>query len=231
MGVYVFNTDVLTRMLTEDAEIRNSNHDFGRDIIPRMIQDEMNVYAYPYGGYWIDVGTLDAFWEAHMDLLGKPPSLNLNDRSWIIHTRSEERPPVLIEQGAIIKDSMITDGSIIAEGAVVERSVLSPGVYIGPKAVVRESIILTDSYIEAGAQVERAIIDKMTIIGQGARIGKIQDMGDLGITLIGKNTHIPPGFTVGRNVVIGTDLTLDDFGEFADKVIPNGKKIPVDKKR
>lgn len=231
MGVYVFNTDVLTRMLTEDAEMRTSNHDFGRDIIPRMIEQNMNVYAYPYGGYWIDVGTLDAFWEAHMDLLGKPPSLNLNDRSWIIHTRSEERPPVIIEQGAIVKDSMITDGSVIAAGAVVERSVLSPGVYVGPKAVVRESIILTDSYIEAGAHVERSIIDKMAIIGQSARIGKIQDMGDLGITLIGKNTHIPAGFTVGRNVIIGTDLSSEDFGDFADKVIPNGKKIPVDKKR
>jgi hypothetical protein len=71
----------------------------------------------------------------------------------------------------------------------------------------------------------------LTIIGQGARIGKIQDMGDLGITLIGKNTHIPAGFTVGRNVIIGTDLSSDDFMDFADKVIPNGKKIPVDKKR
>ena len=231
MGVYVFNTDVLTRMLTEDAAIRTSNHDFGRDIIPRMISENMNVYAYPYGGYWIDVGTIDAYWEAHMDLLGKPPSLNLNDRSWIIHTRSEERPPVIIEQGAIIKDSMITDGSVIAEGALVERSVISPGVYIGPKAIVRESIILTDSYIEAGAQVERSIIDKMAIIGQGAKIGKIQDMGDLGITLIGKNSRIPAGFTVGRNVVVGTDLNGNDFEEFDDKIIPNGKKIPVDRKR
>ncbi len=218
-------------MLTEDAAIRTSNHDFGRDIIPRMISENMNVYAYPYGGYWIDVGTIDAYWEAHMDLLGKPPSLNLNDRSWIIHTRSEERPPVIIEQGAIIKDSMITDGSVIAEGALVERSVISPGVYIGPKAIVRESIILTDSYIEAGAQVERSIIDKMAIIGQGAKIGKIQDMGDLGITLIGKNSRIPAGFTVGRNVVVGTDLNGNDFEEFDDKIIPNGKKIPVDRKR
>src|SRR3954469_11198743 len=104
MGVYVFNTEVLTRLLGEDADKRGSNHDFGKDIIPGMIANGMNIFAYPYGGYWIDVGTIDAFWEAHMDLLGKPPSLNLNDRSWIIHTRSEERPPVLIEQGAVVKD-------------------------------------------------------------------------------------------------------------------------------
>ncbi|MEP6985200.1 MAG: sugar phosphate nucleotidyltransferase, partial [Chloroflexota bacterium] len=94
MGVYVFNTSALEQLLADDAAKSNSNHDFGRDIIPRMINAGQNVFAYPYGGYWIDVGTIDAFWEAHMDLLGKPPSLNLNDRSWIIHTRSEERPPV-----------------------------------------------------------------------------------------------------------------------------------------
>ena len=231
MGVYVFNTNVLSRLLTEDAELAGSNHDFGKDIIPRMLKAGMEVFAYPYGGYWIDVGTIDAFWEAHMDLLGKPPSLNLNDRSWIIHTRSEERPPVIIEQGAVIKDSMITDGSVIGAGAVIERSVLSPGVIVGPKAVIRESVILTDSYIEAGAHIERSIIDKMTIIGQGAQVGKIQDMGDLGITVIGKNTHLPAKFIVGRNVEIGTDMEETDFAEFADKTIPNGKRVGVDKKR
>lgn len=231
MGVYVFNTDVLARMLMEDARNPNSNHDFGKDIIPQMIATEHTVYAYPYGGYWIDVGTIDAYWEAHMDLLGKPPSLNLNDRSWVIHTRSEERPPVLVERSAIIKDSLITDGSVIAEGAIVERSVLSPGVYVGPKAVVRESVILTDTYIEAGAHIDRCIIDKMVVIGQDARVGKIQDMGELGITVVGKNTHIPAGFTIGRNVVLGTDLNPDDYVEFEDKVIPNGRKLGMDKRR
>jgi glucose-1-phosphate adenylyltransferase len=231
MGVYVFNTEVLNHMLTEDAEVRTGSHDFGKDIIPRMVKNGMNVYAYPYGGYWIDVGTVDAYWEAHMDLLGKPPSLSLNDRSWVIHTRSEERPPVMIEQGAVVKDSMITDGSVVAAGALVERSVLSPGVYVGPGAVVRESIILTDSYIEAGAIIERCIIDKMVVIGQGAQVGKITDMGELGITVIGKSTRIPAGFTVGRNVMLGTDLGADDLRDFAaDKTIPHGKKI-TEKKR
>lgn len=231
MGVYVFKTDALDRLLTEDAERGSSSHDFGKDIIPRMVATGQKVFAYNYVGYWIDVGTLDAFWEAHMDLLGKPPSLNLNDRSWIIHTRSEERPPVMIEQGAVVRDSLITDGSIISAGAVVERSVLSPGVYIGPKAVIRESIILTDSYIEAGAVVERSIIDKMVVVGHEARVGKIQDIGDLGITVVGKGTHVPAGFNVGRNVVIGTDLKPDDFVDYADKIIPNNKKVNSDKKK
>jgi glucose-1-phosphate adenylyltransferase len=231
MGVYVFNTDMLAELLEEDANVPTSSHDFGKDIIPRMVANGDKVFAYPYGGYWIDVGTIDAYWEAHMDLLAKPPSLNLNDRSWVIHTRSEERPPVKIEAGAVIKDSMITDGSVISEGARVERSVLSPGVYVGPKAIIRESIILTDSYIEAGAVVERCVVDKLAVVGKRSRIGKIQDLGDLGITVVGKNTRIPEGFLIGRNVVIGSDLDPEDFNEFADRNIPNGKKFTADKKK
>jgi glucose-1-phosphate adenylyltransferase len=231
MGVYVFNTEMLARLLEEDSVNKSSSHDFGKDIIPSMVKEGMKVFAYPYGGYWIDVGTVDAFWEAHMDLLAKPPSLNLNDRSWVIHTLSEERPPVKIEAGAVIKDSMITDGSVISEGARIERSVLSPGVYVGPKAIIRESIILTDCYIEANAVIERCIVDKLTVIGRNSRIGKIQDLGDLGITVVGKNTQIPSGFTVGRNVVLGTDLEPEDFADFADKTIPNGKKVTADKKK
>lgn len=225
MGVYVFNYSVLERLLTEDQNRKGSSHDFGKDLIPRMIIEGLGVFAYPYGGYWIDVGTVDAYWEAHMDLLASPPSLNLNDRTWIIHTLSEERPPVLMRNGAIIRDSLITDGSIISEGAVVERSVLSPGVYVGPNAIVRESIILTDTYIEAGAVVERCILDKIVVVGHNAHVGSIQDVGELGITTVGKDTHIPAGFKVGRNVILGTDLRLEDFEQFKDKVVPNGTRL------
>jgi glucose-1-phosphate adenylyltransferase len=231
MGVYVFRTELLERMLIEDAARASSSHDFGKDIIPRMVAEGLKVYAYPYDGYWVDVGTIDAYWEAHMDLLNRPPSLNLNDRSWVIHTRSEERPPVMIESGSTVRDSLITDGSVICEGAVVERSVLSPGVYIGPNAVIRESIILTDTYVEAGAVVERCIIDKQVVIGHDAQVGKITDSNDLGITVIGKGAHIPAGFTIGRNVVINTDLGPNDFAEFAEKTVPNGKKVMGDTKK
>ena len=231
MGVYVFRTELLERLLIEDAARASSSHDFGKDIIPRMVAEGLKVYAYPYDGYWVDVGTIDAYWEAHMDLLNRPPSLNLNDRSWIIHTRSEERPPVMIESGSTVRDSLITDGSVICEGAVIERSVLSPGVYVGPHAVIRESIILTDTYIEAGAVVERCVIDKQVVVGHDAQIGKITESSDLGITVIGKGAHIPAGFTIGRNVVIGTDLGPSDFAEFADKSVPNGKKVMGDTKK
>lgn len=231
MGVYVFNYPILEQLLREDQTNKKSHHDFGKDILPSMVNAQLNVFAYPYGGYWIDVGTLDAYWEAHMDLLESPPSLNLNDRTWVIHTRSEERPPVRINSGAVIRNSLITDGSTICEGAVVERSVLSPGVYVGPNAVVRDSIILNDAYIEAGAVVERCIVDKIAVIGQGAHVGSIADVGDLGITCIGKNTHVPAGYTVGRNVVLGTDLRIEDFSKFEGKIVPNGTQLGYSPKK
>ena len=174
MGIYVFNVDVLDRMLYEATQREKSSHDFGKDIIPRIVAEGMRVFAYPFTGYWVDVGTIDAYWHAHMDLIRFPPVLDLNDREWVIHTRSEERPPVLIQAGATVKDSLITDGSIIAPGAIVERSVLSPGVYVGPQAVVRESIILPDTSIEAGAVVERAVVDKGVTMGHNARVGRLE---------------------------------------------------------
>jgi glucose-1-phosphate adenylyltransferase len=225
MGVYVFSYPVLEKLLQEDRIHEGSHHDFGKDIIPQMVKDGMNVYAYPYGGYWIDVGTLDAYWEAHMDLLSSPPSLNLNDRTWVIHTKSEERPPVQIASGAVINNSMVTHGCVISEGAVVERSVLAPGVFVGPNAVVRESVILTDAYIEAGAVVERCILDKIVVVGHNARVGLYQDVGELGITCVGKDTHIPAGFTIGQNCILGTDLRMEDFEKYKDRVVPNGTHI------
>jgi glucose-1-phosphate adenylyltransferase len=225
MGVYVFNYSVLERMVQADQEDSSSNHDFGKDIVPLMLAEKMNVFAYPYGGYWIDVGTVDAYWEAHMDLLSSPPSLNLNDRTWVIHTRSEEQPPVRVHNNAKVVDSLLTNGVVIADGAVVERSVLSPGVYVGPNAVIRESIILNDAYIEGQAVVERCILDKIVVIGYGAHVGKIPDVGDLGITCVGKNTHIPAGYTVGREVMLGPDLHLEDFSRFEHKTVPNGTEL------
>ena len=225
MGVYVFDYAVLERVLEEDQADSSSDNDFGKDILPKMVAENMNIVAYPYGGYWIDVGTVDAYWEAHMDLLASPPSLNLNDRTWVIHTRSEERPPVRIGADARIVDSMITDGSVIGAGAVIERSVVSPGVFIGPGAVIRESVILNDAYIEAGAHVERALVDKIAVIGKNARVGSWQDMGDLKITSIGKNSRIPPEFTIGAGSVVGSDCTHESFAEFSSMTVPPGSDV------
>jgi glucose-1-phosphate adenylyltransferase len=196
MGIYVFGLATLAKMLQEDARRRDSSHDFGKDLIPRMVSEGMRVFAFPFAGYWVDVGTVEAYWQTHMDLLKYPPQLDLNDRSWIIHTRSEERPPVRIQEGALVKDSMITDGCVVASGARIERSVLSPGVTVGPNALIRDSVVLTDSAIGEGARVERAIVDKSVRIEKGARIGaRLREAGDgreragLRITTVGKNAH------------------------------------------
>jgi glucose-1-phosphate adenylyltransferase len=215
MGIYVFGRSMLSQVLTEDSKRRDSSHDFGKDIIPRMVTGGLRCFAYPFQGYWVDVGTVEAYWQTQMDLLKSPPPLDLNDRAWIVHTRSEERPPVSIAAGAQIKDSMITDGCVISSGARVEKSILSPGVYVGPDAVIRESVILTDSWIEAGARVTRAIVDKSVRIGRRARVGKVaageKRTDGLGITTIGKNAELPDGVTVKRGTVIHTDATPDFF--------------------
>ncbi len=230
MGVYVFDYDVLENAISGVDTSGQGLSDFGHHILPDLLKEGFEIFAYPYGGYWIDVGTVEAYWEAHMDLLESPPSLNLNDRTWVIHTRSEERPPVRVESDATIINSLITDGAVIGEGATVERSVLSPGVYVGPGAVVRESVILNDAYVEAGAVVERCILDKIVVIGHEARVGAMSQTSQLHITSIGKNTRIPPGFTVGAGSILGTDLTHRDFEEFAGRVVPANTQLGYKKR-
>ncbi|MCS7010207.1 MAG: sugar phosphate nucleotidyltransferase, partial [Anaerolineales bacterium] len=147
MGVYVFSRQVLDRALWEDHYDETSSHDFGKDVIPKLIRSGARVFAFPFSGYWMDVGTLFSYWQAHMDLLSPDPPLKLYDRSWVIHTRTEERPPVRVPQTACIYASMISDGCYIQENSRVESSVLSPGVIVRPGAVIRESIIMTDAVI------------------------------------------------------------------------------------
>ena len=211
MGVYLFNIELLDRVLWEDRTRRDSSHDFGKDILPRLVARDARVFAFPYTGYWVDVGTVQSYWSAHMDLLDDPPPIDLNDRSWIIHTRTEERPPARIANKAEVVDSMITDGCIISAGALVERSVLSPGVRVMPGAVVRESILLTDSTIESGAVVERTIVDKHVRVGEKTRVGGIDRSGPLRITMIGKNSHLGSGLTIEPGAVIATDVIPSDI--------------------
>ena len=211
MGVYLFKTEVLNKALLEDHQLPNSSHDFGKDILPRLVSEGARVFAYPYDGYWVDVGTVSSYWQAHMDQLEDKPPFDLNDRSWIIHTRTEERPPVWIARGAEVENSMICDGCEIAPGARVVRSVLSPGVLVRPGAVVCESILLTETVVEAGAVVERAIVDKRTHIQENARVGGMVSGPEPVITMVGKNSEVPPGFTIEAGAVVGTDVSADDY--------------------
>lgn len=211
MGVYLFNIELLDKVLWEDRTRSDSSHDFGSDILPLLVAESARVYAFPYTGYWVDVGTVESYWRAHMDLIASPSSIDLNDRSWVIHTRTEERPPVRISSGAQVIDSMITDGAVIFPDALVERSVLSPGVKVMSGAIVRESVILTDAIIRSGAVVERCIVDKRVDIGENAEVGKIDDKSDLSITMIGKNSQLPENIKVESGAVIATDVTPDDL--------------------
>jgi len=215
MGIYVFNAGMLDKALTADHARAGSRHDFGGDIIPQMIKTH-RVCAFPYHGYWVDVGTIEAYWQAHMDLLVDEPRLDMLDRGWVIHTRSEERPPVSVRSQATAVNSLITDGCVV-EG-VVDHSVLSPGVVVRTGAIVRHSVVMTDTVIEEGAVVDHAILDKRVRVGAGARVGWGDDqtpnastgMHD-GITVIGKNTPIPAHMRIGRNCVIAADLGADAF--------------------
>jgi glucose-1-phosphate adenylyltransferase len=211
MGVYIFNLDVLNQELWEDHQREDSSHDFGKDILPRMVNRGERVFAYPYTGYWVDVGTVNSYWQAHMDLLANPPSIDLNDRSWIVHTRTEERPPARLSSGTTIIDSMITDGCVIQAGAHVERSILSPGVRVMSGAVIRESILLTDTIVEPGAVVERTIIDKRVRIGEKAHVGSAGAGPEPQIAMLGKKCTLPPGIVIEPGAIVGTDVVPEDF--------------------
>jgi glucose-1-phosphate adenylyltransferase len=222
MGVYLFNRDLLDRVLWEDHTHKKSSHDFGKDIIPLLVKSKARVFAFPYTGYWMDVGTVQSYWQAHMDLLSPSPPLKLYDRSWVMHTRTEEQPPARIPANAHVYASMISGGCFIEAGARVESSVLSPGVIIKPGAIVRESIILTDTVIESGAVVERAILDKQVHIGQNARVGGGISALEIKLALVGKKSTLPAGYIVEPNGEVGTDVIPSDY---ADSVVRAGQFI------
>lgn len=218
MGIYVFNADALFKRLGEGAE-SSPRIDFGKHVIPAMISSD-RVYAYPFEGYWVDVGTIQSYWETSMELLNPENTLQLYDESWVIHTRSEERAPVKVGPQARIARSMICNGCVVR--GQVERSVLSPGVYVSPGAVVRDSVVMNDTWIGPGAVLDRVIVDKNVVVGAGVRLGDGDDMapnheqGDkmtTGITVVGKGAHIPAGLRIGRNVLINADRDVDRFPE------------------
>lgn len=210
MGVYLFNRDTLDEVLWKDHLRKDSSHDFGKDALPEMVQNGASVFAYPYEGYWVDVGTVNTYWQAHMELLKTPPSINLHNRSWIIHTRTEERPPVTLREGSVVVDSMICDGCTIESGAQVINSILSPGVYVHSGAVVRDAVIFTDCVIEKNASITRAILDKRVRVQENARIGDAT-LQELKISMVGKNTIIPGNMIIEAGGILGTDLALSDY--------------------
>lgn len=217
MGVYVWRTRALVDRLLADAGRADSSHDFGKDIIPAVIPSG-KAFAYRFEGYWQDIGALEAYYEANLDLVTENPQLNLFDPGWVIHTPSAERPPLKFGPGGRAHRSLLANGCIVLGS--VERSVLFPGVFVGPGAVVTDSIVMNDTRIEAKATVDRAILDKDITVGPGAVLGSgaadrpneaIPHLLNTGLTVVGKGTRIPAGVVVGRNCCLAADLQAADF--------------------
>jgi glucose-1-phosphate adenylyltransferase len=165
MGIYIFKWKVLKELLEEDNLNKNSSHDFGKDIIPLLIEQNKKVVAYPFKGYWKDVGTVQSLWEANMDLLDEKSDLNISDYDWRIYTVNPNQPPQYISDEARVKESMINEGCIISGN--IEKSIVFQGVNVGTGAVIRSSVIMPDAKIGENAYIEKAIVPSNIRIPDG----------------------------------------------------------------
>ncbi len=193
MGIYIFSREVLLKYLIADEADPTSSKDFGKNIIPKMLADGCKMYAYPFSGYWKDVGTIQSLWEANMDLVGESPKFNLRDRSWRIFSRNYSDPPHFIGDYAKISNSLITEGCHI-EG-IVENSVLSSGVKVSRGAYIKDSIIMKNVTIAEGTTINYSIIDSDTEIGAGSVIGRTKSPNE-NITVVGSGLKLSPGTDV-----------------------------------
>jgi glucose-1-phosphate adenylyltransferase len=211
MGIYVFKHPVLEEVLQEDNKKSNSTHDFGKDIIPQMLKKDLKIAAYNFidennkeAKYWRDIGTIDAYYEANMDLVQVDPVFNLYDKDWPIRTYEEQFPPAktvfageeVTGRVGLVLDSLISGGCIVSGGRV-QRSILSPNVRINSYSEVRESILMEGVNVGRYAKIKRAIIDKEVDIPQGEVIGydleedkKRFYVSDSGIVVVAKGTEI-----------------------------------------
>lgn len=169
MGIYIFNWGVLKKFLREDERNKNSSNDFGKDIIPNMLNEGKRLIAYPFKGYWKDVGTIESLWEANMDLLKIDNDLNLYDSDWKIYSQNQVRPAHYIGEEAKIVNSLVVEGCII--NSKIENSVLSQGVYIGQNTVVKDSVIMTNVQIGDNVIIEKSIIGSNAIINNNCHVG------------------------------------------------------------
>ena len=169
MGIYIFTWKLLRKMLMADIKNPDSNHDFGKDIIPTMLNDGKTLYAYKFKGYWKDVGTIDSLWEANMDLLSSKNELDLGDPSWKIYTEDVTALPQYISTEADVKDAYITQGCVVQ--GEVKHSVLFTGVKVGVGAKVIDSVLMPGAIVEDGAVVQRALVAGGIRIGKGAVVG------------------------------------------------------------
>ena len=188
MGIYIFNAKILIDYLEADEADEKSSNDFGKNIIPNLLNNGEKLFAYKFEGYWKDVGTISSLWEANMDLIGDEPVINMADRDFRIFSRNEARPPQYIGLKATIENSLISEGCKI-NGTVI-NSVLSGGVVIEEGALVKDSVIMEDVVIKSGAKVYSAIVDSDTVVEFGATVGtENADKSDIAIVAKGTTVY------------------------------------------
>ena len=196
MGVYIFSWSKMRKYLELDEANPNSDNDFGKNIIPAMLEAGENLYTYTFDGYWKDVGTIESLWEANMDLLEMPMPIDLYDKRWRIYARNPGMAPHYIAKGATVNDSLITEGCEVY--GTVDHSVLFAGVTVEEGANVRDSVIMPGAVIHRGAVVRRAIVAENAVVGAGTFVGEAEG----NIAVIGQNVTLPAGVqvTAGQQV-------------------------------
>ncbi|MCQ2437230.1 MAG: glucose-1-phosphate adenylyltransferase [Clostridia bacterium] len=199
MGVYIFTWKVLREYLINDENDPNSKNDFGKNIIPNMLNDKKSMLAYRFESYWKDVGTIASLWEANMDLLQDPPEFDLTDTHWKVYARSPIMPPHFIGGSAVVEHSMIAEGCEVH--GTVKGSVLFAGVNVAADAIVEDAVIMPNTRIESGAVVRRCIIAENCVVTADCVVGEKE--GD--IALIGQDTVLPKGYSVKAGEQVDTE--------------------------
>ena len=198
MGIYIFNWKVLKEYLIRDEENPESEKDFGKNIIPMLLEEDRRIYAFPFAGYWKDVGTIESLWEANMDLIKRKEDFNISDKTWKIYYRHEGRLPQYIGESAEVTESMISDGTIVL--GKVHESIVSSGVSIAQNSKVLGSIIMQNAVIEEGATVVNSIIAEGTVVKSGVTVGHEEiELGKDMITVIGNFEVVEEDTKVGGN--------------------------------
>ncbi len=193
MGIYVFTKSKLESYLKADSQDPNSSSDFGKNIIPSMLNAKEKMMAFPFKGYWKDVGTISSLWEANMDLLGDHPALSMFDEKWRIYSRHDAGAPQYIGKDANVINSSITAGCEVLGS--VRNSILGPGVYVGKGASVVDSVIMANTRIEACATVTYSILDENVTIGKDAVVGESRN-NQTEVAVVGADIVIAPGTVV-----------------------------------
>lgn len=227
MGIYIFTWDKLRKALTGDNKV-HPDSDFGKHIIPKMLEEGESLYAYRFKDYWKDVGTIESYWQANMELVKSLPEFNLYEDFWRIYTDTENLAPAYTGSNGEIKTSLISEGCEVYGN--VYNSVLSPGVIVKEGAIIRDSIIMADCIIEAGAEINRAILDIQCHVGKNVKIGMGENIPntdsphiyDTGITVLGDSSVVPDGVSIGKNCVI---YGITDYNDYENNYLPSGHSI------